>query len=75
MYILWRICPMQELLSHRNLERHATVEERVFAARCWVTHATVERVAAPRPASFVATQREGKHISSAVSRHATIADA
>jgi hypothetical protein len=33
-YILWHICPMQEVLSHRNLERHATIElcisERVF---------------------------------------------
>jgi hypothetical protein len=50
---------MQELLNHRNLE----------------THATVERVAAPCFASLVATQRRGKHISVAVSRHATIAAA
>jgi hypothetical protein len=28
---------------------HATIEVRVFIARCWVTHATVERVATPRP--------------------------
>jgi hypothetical protein len=45
------------------------------AARCWVTHATVEIVTAPRPASLVATQRRGKHISAEVSRHATIAAA
>jgi hypothetical protein len=24
--ILWHICPKQEQLSHRNLERHATIE-------------------------------------------------
>jgi hypothetical protein len=29
--------------------RRATVEERVFIARCYVTHATVERVSTPRP--------------------------
>jgi hypothetical protein len=28
---------------------HATVEERVFIARCYVTHATGERVVTPRP--------------------------
>jgi hypothetical protein len=28
---------------------HATIEIRVFIARCYVTHATVERVAKPRP--------------------------
>jgi hypothetical protein len=36
---------------------HATIEVRVSAARCWVTHATVERVAAPRLACCYATQR------------------
>jgi cytochrome c553 len=49
------------------------LHELVFAARCWITHATIERIAAPRPATLVATQRRGKHISAAVSRHATIA--
>jgi hypothetical protein len=39
------------------------------------THATVGRVAAPRPASLIVTQRRGKHISAAVSRYATIAAA
>jgi hypothetical protein len=29
--------------------RRATEEERLFIARCYVTHATVERVAKPRP--------------------------
>jgi hypothetical protein len=45
---------------------HATIE---------VTHATVEKVAAPRPISLVATQRRGKHSSAVVGRHATIAAA
>jgi hypothetical protein len=35
-------------------------------------HATAERVAAPRPASLVATQRRCKHISAAVGRHVTM---
>jgi hypothetical protein len=30
----------------RNM--HATIEVRVFTARCWVTHTIVERVALPR---------------------------
>jgi hypothetical protein len=38
---VWRICLMQELLRHRNLERQATVElclsERVFISRCGAT--------------------------------------
>jgi hypothetical protein len=51
------------------------LEEGVFAACFWVTHATVERVAGPRLVSLVATQRRGEHISAAVSRHAAIAAA
>jgi hypothetical protein len=53
---------------------HATIEVRVFIACWWVTHATVERVAVPRP-TLLATQRRGKHISAAVSCHTTIAAA
>jgi hypothetical protein len=49
--------PKVRLLSHRNLERHATIEARVFISHCWVTHATVERVAAPRLTCCYATQR------------------
>jgi hypothetical protein len=33
----------------RSHEAGATEEERVFIARCYVTHATVERVATSRP--------------------------
>jgi hypothetical protein len=36
---------------------HATIEVRVFIARCWVTHAAIERIAAPRLACYYATQR------------------
>jgi hypothetical protein len=50
----------------RELLKRTKIEVRVFIARCCVTHATVERVAARRPSSLVATQRRGKYISVAV---------
>jgi hypothetical protein len=60
-----------EAQKPRNTQ--TTIEVRVFIPRCWVSHATVEWAAAPRPATLVATQRSGEHISAAVSRHATMA--
>jgi hypothetical protein len=35
-------------IEARSLETGATEEERVFIARCYVTHATGERVSTPR---------------------------
>jgi hypothetical protein len=59
--------------THKPPNMHAKIEERVFIAHCWVTHTTVERIAAPQPLSLIAMQHRGKNISVAVSRHATIA--
>jgi hypothetical protein len=36
-----------EVQKPRNT--HTTLDVRVFTARCWVTHTTVERIATPRP--------------------------
>jgi hypothetical protein len=52
----------------QSLEARAT-EEGVFIARCYVTHATGERVSTPRPPRSLLRNTEV----TAVGRHATIA--
>jgi hypothetical protein len=63
--ILWRICPKQELLSHRNLERHATIESclRRTSVYCSLLDNACNNEFAVVSAATVAMQWLGKHVS------------
>jgi hypothetical protein len=66
MFMLWHICPKQELLNHRNLKRHATIElclRRTSVCCLLLDNSQIKNVFAAVSAMTVAMQWFGKHVS------------